>query len=179
MPVRREAAVLDRRGFLQFAALSAGCLCAGAMGLAACASWREAAEIPRAPAGSYQREEHRLRVALSAFDEFATHGALRVALEPGEEGEEPLVILQLGAGDYRVFADGCTHKGKPLYYLAEEQALCCYSGKSRFDLEGSVLRGPAETALKRMPSWVEGDELVVFLRPAQPDRRSAWQGARR
>jgi nitrite reductase/ring-hydroxylating ferredoxin subunit len=87
-------------------------------------------------------------------------GAIRCALG-GEDAETKLVVVHAGPEAYRAFADRCTHNGKALQLLPQSQTLQCRSRKARFDLEGQVLRGPAERALLAYPTRREGDELVI------------------
>ena len=87
-------------------------------------------------------------------------GALRCTLS-GEDAEVTLIVVHSAPETYRAFADRCTHNGKALDYLPESGTLQCRSRKARFDLEGQVLRGPAERALLAYPTRRQGDELVI------------------
>jgi len=131
------------------------------MGLTGCNGAARACEIPLAPQGSVRRESGQVLLSLSAAE--ALHpvgGAIRCALG-GEDTEIVLVVVHSAPEAYRVFADRCTHNGKALEVLPDSQVLQCRSRKARFDLEGQVLRGPAERPLLAYPTRRQGDELVI------------------
>ena len=152
---------VSRRAFLKWSGATAACACVGAMGLAGCSGAARPCEIPLAPEGSVRREGGRVVLSLSAAE--ALHpvgGTLRCALG-GEETEIKLIVVHAAPERYRAFADRCTHNGKALELLRESQILQCRSRKARFDLEGQVLRGPAERALLSYPVHHQGDELAI------------------
>jgi nitrite reductase/ring-hydroxylating ferredoxin subunit len=131
------------------------------MGLAGCSGAERACDIPVAPQGSLRREGDWVLLSLSAAEALSpVGGAVRCALG-GEDAETRLVVVHSAPETYRAFADQCTHNGKALEVLPESGTLQCRSGKARFDLEGQVLRGPAERALLAYPVRRQGDELVI------------------
>jgi nitrite reductase/ring-hydroxylating ferredoxin subunit len=149
---------MRRREFLKLAGATVLCACAGGMGASGCAS--DVSSAPLAPEGSYRREGDRIIISLAAVDELrAVEGAVRLAL--GDNGLKILVV-HLEGDVYRAFANRCTHRGKELNYLPEKK-LQCLSRKAQFDLEGNVIKGPAEGALPVYPSPQEGDELVIAV----------------
>jgi nitrite reductase/ring-hydroxylating ferredoxin subunit len=99
---------------------------------------------------------------LTAADQLNPAGGA-VRLTVGGDGDEGLkmVIIHLAGGEFRAFADRYTHNGKELNYLPRDGKLLCRSGKSHFDLEGNVLKGPAAGALLAYPARREGDRLVL------------------
>ena len=64
---------------------------------------------------------------------------------------------------YRAFADRCTHNGKELDYDHERQEIRCVSRKSRFDLEGHLLKGPATGGLAAYSLQQHDDQLVIDI----------------
>jgi nitrite reductase/ring-hydroxylating ferredoxin subunit len=149
---------IGRRAFLRLAGSTVACACAGAVGISGCAG-AGAANTPTAPEGSYRREDNKVIITLSAATELAAvGGAVRLALD---EGEVKLIVVHSEDQVYRAFADRCTHNGKELDYVHEKGEICCRSRKSRFDLGGSLIRGPAVSGLVVYPLHWRGDELVV------------------
>jgi Rieske Fe-S protein len=155
--------VISRREFIKLTGATALCTCAGA-GISGCSNSAGVSGIPLAPEGSYQREGDRVVVSLAAAEQLnPVGGAVRLAVDgEGEEGLK-LVIIHLAGEDFRAFADSCTHNGKELNYLPGDSKLRCRSGKSHFDLEGNVLKGPAESALLVYPAYRQGDRLVLEI----------------
>ncbi len=153
---------INRREFIKLTGATALCACAGAAGLSGCSNSGEASNIPLAPQGSYRWDGGVVIVSLGAADLLHfVGGAVRVAFDAGEDAGIQMVIVHLQDGIYRAFADRCTHNGKELDYLPETQKLQCRSGQAQFDLEGNVLRGPAERALLVYPTRREGDQLFI------------------
>ena len=55
----------------------------------------------------------------------------------------------------------CTHKGAELNQKGEE--LICPSHGSIFDMEGNVIKAPANKGLKSFPVTAEPTEIIVHL----------------
>jgi nitrite reductase/ring-hydroxylating ferredoxin subunit len=153
---------ITRREFMKLTGATVVCACVGgAIGTSGCTA-RKASDTPPAPEGSYRREGDRVIVSLSEVPDLKEEGgAVKFTLD-GEDGSELKVIVVHSEDDTcRAFADRCTHSGKELDYLHEDRKLQCLSGKAQFDLEGDVLRGPAEDALLTYPLRRAGEELVI------------------
>ncbi len=149
---------IDRRTFLKLAGGTMACACASAVGIGGCAG-TGAVRTPAAPQESYRREGNTVIVTLSAAGELArVGGAVRLALDGGAI---KVIVVHSEEQVYRAFADRCTHNGKELDYVHEEGEIRCRSRKSRFDLAGSLIRGPAEGGLVVHPLHRQGDELVI------------------
>lgn len=160
IPDKEETVTIGRRTFLKLAGSTVACACAGAVGISGCAG-AGAANTPAAPEGSYRREGNQVIVALSAAAELAAvGGAVRLALD---EGEIKLIVVHAEDQVYRAFADRCTHNGKELDYIHEQGEICCRSRKSRFDLAGSRVKGPAVSGLVAYPLHRQEGELVIEL----------------
>jgi nitrite reductase/ring-hydroxylating ferredoxin subunit len=113
--------------------------------------------------GSYRRKDDKVIVTLSAAKELAAvGGAVRLALD---EGAVKLIVVHPEDQVYAAFADRCTHNGKELDYLHREGEIRCSSRKSRFDLAGGRIKGPATSDLVVYPVHKEGDELVIESQP--------------
>jgi Rieske Fe-S protein len=88
-------------------------------------------------------------------------GAVKCEVGVGDDSVLRIILVRPCESDYRAFADACTHNGKELSYLHEEGMLACSGRSSRFDLEGKVMRGPAELALPRYAVRMDGGQLVI------------------
>ena len=155
---------ITRREFIELTGTTVVCACAAcAMGTTSCTAGRAASDVPSAPRGSYRRDGDRVIVSLSELDDLKEiGGAVKFTLDP--EADSELKIILLHSHDaYLAFADRCTHSGRELTYLHEDKVLQCVSGKAQFDLEGNVLRGPAEDPLLGYGLKREGDELHIRL----------------
>jgi nitrite reductase/ring-hydroxylating ferredoxin subunit len=84
-----------------------------------------------------------------------------LALDDSDRDEVKLIIVHPEDRVYQAFANECTHNGKELDYLHESEILQCCSGRARFDLDGDVVRGPAERALRVCPTRRAGDDLII------------------
>jgi cytochrome b6-f complex iron-sulfur subunit len=153
--------VISRREFIKLTGATALSTCAGA-GISGCSNSAGVSSIPPAPEGSYRRDGDRVVLSLTAAEQLnPVGGAVRLAVDGDGAEELKMIIIHLEGEDFRAFADRCTHNGKELNYLAADRKLLCRSGKSHFDLEGNVLKGPAASALLAYPARREGDRLVL------------------
>jgi nitrite reductase/ring-hydroxylating ferredoxin subunit len=153
--------VISRREFIKLTGATALCTCAGA-GISACSNSAAVSSIPLAPEGSYRREGDRVVVSLTAAELLnRVRDAVRLTIDGGGDEGLKIVIVHLDGGAFRAFADWCTHGRKELDYLLEDRKLLCRSGKSHFDLEGNVIKGPAASALLAYPARRDGDRLVL------------------
>jgi len=154
---------LSRRAFIKLTGTTVVCICIGVPGTSGCAG-NPMSDTPPAPAGSYRLQDGRVHVTLS---EIATllgvGGAVKCSLEGVNGAERQLIIVRPSEADYRAFADLCTHNGKELNYLHGEGLLACCGRSSRFDLAGTVVKGPAEDALLSYRVWLEDGELVIEI----------------
>jgi cytochrome b6-f complex iron-sulfur subunit len=96
---------------------------------------------------------------VASLDEVGGAVKLRSHLEDG--AELSILIVHPSPDEYRAFADRCTHNGKELDYLPGQAELVCISRGSRFDLEGEVIRGRADSPLLRYSLRRVGDELFL------------------
>ncbi len=156
--------MVNRRAFIKLSGAAVLCACAEALGLSACSIWRSEWDVPYAPEGSYGREGDKVIVSLSATNLLREVGAaVRLRLGHDKDSEQRIIVVRSNVDAYRAFVDHCTHNGKELYYLHEENVLRCYSGRSYFDLEGQVIKGPAEIALHPFQTHRAEDELVIEI----------------
>ncbi|HSE07427.1 MAG TPA: Rieske (2Fe-2S) protein [Nocardioidaceae bacterium] len=75
--------------------------------------------------------------------------------------DEMVVVTQPSKGAFKAFSAVCTHRGCPVQTVSEGTINCSCHG-SKFSIEdGSVLEGPATSALEGMSVSVEGDSVRV------------------
>lgn len=168
MPAQREQrapmarpdaqAALTRRRMIQLA--GAGLLVLDRrLGWLGCAC---VSNIPQAPAGSFTLEEETIVLRLGQIPALAeAGGAVRVPVQGSAGGVGQVIVARVSEHGFRAFASTCTHGGRELHYLHDEQRIECCSGKSAFDLDGEVLVGPAPTALPTFTVRREGERIYV------------------
>jgi nitrite reductase/ring-hydroxylating ferredoxin subunit len=73
----------------------------------------------------------------------------------------PILITQPRAGEFRGFSAVCTHAGFVMSNMANSEIKCDNHGAVYSADDGSVLSGPAPTALGKVTVTVEGDDVLV------------------
>jgi Rieske Fe-S protein len=154
---------ISRRRFIKLTGTTAFCTClASAVAVSGCSM--PVSNTPPAPEGSYRKEGDRIVVSLSKIDGLKkVGGAVKFTVHDEDGSELKAIVVHSEDEEYRAFADRCTHNGKELNYLHQEGRLACCGLGSQFDLEGSVLEGPAEDALAAYPVRWEGEDLVIDI----------------
>jgi Rieske Fe-S protein len=71
-----------------------------------------------------------------------------------------VVITQPTAGVFEGFSSVCTHAGCTVSEITDGNIVCPCHG-SRFNLDGSVAKGPATKPLEAKPVSVQGDSIVA------------------
>ncbi len=75
--------------------------------------------------------------------------------------DEMVVVTQPAEGEFKAFSAVCTHQGCPVQSVSEGTINCDCHG-SKFSIEdGSVVNGPATSALESKSVSVEGDQVTV------------------
>jgi Rieske Fe-S protein len=136
---------LDRRAFV----LRGGCALAALM--TGCASLVAVRVIPENGV-----------VRLSPLDHPSLAGAGGWLKVQPDTWDAPLYVLALDDGGYAAVSPICTHQGCTVD-IAGPRLVCPCHG-STYDREGRVLRGPAESALRRFPVRAgAGGEILVDI----------------
>ena len=73
---------------------------------------------------------------------------------------DDVVITQPTAGDFKAFSSKCTHKGCAVNKVADGTIDCPCHG-SKFNLDGTVAKGPATKPLETKDISVQGDSIVL------------------
>ena len=73
---------------------------------------------------------------------------------------DKIVVTQPTAGVFKGFSSTCTHKGCAVNKVADGTIDCPCHG-SKFNLDGTVAKGPATAPLESKPVSVQGDSIVL------------------
>ncbi|CAN5333475.1 Rieske (2Fe-2S) protein [soil metagenome] len=73
---------------------------------------------------------------------------------------EDTVLTQPNSGEFKGFSNLCTHAGCRLNEVSDGTVNCPCHG-SKFNLDGSVARGPATTPLEVKAITVQGDSILA------------------
>jgi Rieske Fe-S protein len=73
---------------------------------------------------------------------------------------DDVVITQPTAGEFKGFSSSCTHKGCAVNKVADGTIDCPCHG-SKFNLDGTVAKGPATKPLESKAVSVKGDSIVL------------------
>jgi nitrite reductase/ring-hydroxylating ferredoxin subunit len=75
---------------------------------------------------------------------------------------EPVLIVRTRIG-FNGTAGICSHSARTeLQYMPDENIIKCLGCTSEFKLDGTVMRGPAKTALKSYAIDLQGDKLKIL-----------------
>jgi len=92
-------------------------------------------------------------------------GKLILPLAQIKEGITPILSAKLfirkSGNDITVFDAHCTHMGCTLHYDADHHVFNCPCHHSRFDAEGTRLRGPAKRNLDTIAYTVTATSLLI------------------
>ncbi len=73
-----------------------------------------------------------------------------------------IIVARTSAGAYIAVSQACTHQGVSVQYRSTNNDFYCSAHGSRFSTTGSVLAGPATSALKQYQTELTGTTLRVF-----------------
>jgi Rieske Fe-S protein len=73
---------------------------------------------------------------------------------------DDVVVTQPTAGEFKGFSSSCTHKGCAVNKVADGTIDCPCHG-SKFNLDGTVAKGPATKPLESKAVSVKGDSIVL------------------
>lgn len=153
--------LLNRRQVMRRAALllGGGCVCHLACGATPkSTSWT----TPMVEPASLTAGEKQLTVDLAHAPSLDTPGcAARIQLP---DRALDILVVRTGDNEYKALGGQCTHAGRPLSYVATRRLLQCNNfGHSLFDLEGAVVKGPAEKPLKSYTVMQQDNRLRITL----------------
>lgn len=76
--------------------------------------------------------------------------------------KDGIIIARTSSGAFAAVSSICTHQGSTVGFESSANRFHCPNHSSNFGLDGSVLNGPALTALKRYNTALTGTKLRVF-----------------
>ncbi|MGH7693502.1 MAG: ubiquinol-cytochrome c reductase iron-sulfur subunit [Gemmatimonadaceae bacterium] len=135
---------LRRREFLGLCA----CVAAGSV-LGACAS----VLVRQVPVSN-----GRMELPLVQYPELSHAGAALQILPEGET--QPLIVIVDADGKHSVISSECTHKGCTVEVQGERIVCPCHG--STYDRKGEVLKGPAQRSLRRYPSRLTSEGVLII-----------------
>jgi cytochrome b6-f complex iron-sulfur subunit len=73
-----------------------------------------------------------------------------------------IIIARTSSGNFVALASACTHAGTTISFESNANRFHCSNHSSNFSLDGSVLNGPATSALKKYNTQLTGTNLRIF-----------------
>jgi cytochrome b6-f complex iron-sulfur subunit len=80
----------------------------------------------------------------------------------GSVYKDNIVVARTIGGDYVALSSVCTHQGGTVGYDSSANRFHCPNHGSNFATDGSVINGPAATALKKYNTQLTGTSLRVY-----------------
>ena len=75
--------------------------------------------------------------------------------------DRPAVLVRLPDGSYESLSAKCTHLGCTVAFEAKQDIFLCHCHGSEFNMDGKVIRGPAQLPLPRYVVSISGDDIYV------------------
>jgi Rieske Fe-S protein len=141
---------MQRRSFLKKtgSALACACLAGGA-----------ALEAAEKNITQYAVEDSNLIIDLNRHPNLKEAGGS----ETFRAGKKKIIVLHPDEKNYKAFENKCTHMGGQVSYRPKDGFMQCALHGSRFDIEGHVIKGPAEKPLTELRTSLDKDQLTVYL----------------
>ncbi len=76
--------------------------------------------------------------------------------------KDNIIIARTSSGNIVALAAACTHQGSIVSFESASSRFHCPNHGSNFGIDGSVLNGPALTALKKYNTQLTGNNLRVY-----------------
>ena len=143
--MERQNKEIPRREFL--ATLAAGLVVGGLPGCAAVVTYRG------------QVSDGRIILELIDLGENIAPGKAVLVQAPGLE--DAILLIHEKSGSFKAVSSRCTHLGCQV--RPARNFLTCPCHGSAFDLQGQVVRGPAQKPLPRFPVEVKGGQIEILI----------------
>ena len=144
---------MKRHEFLTALGISAGTVIFAPF-LTSCSKGSSALADPTPTPGGSGAVDFTLDLSLAANSVLTTNGGSLIS--------NGVIIAKTSAGAYVAVASVCTHQGATIGYDNTNSWFHCPNHGSNFATNGSVLLGPATTALKVYSTTLTGNSLRVF-----------------
>lgn len=154
---------MKRRDFIKAGAVTAVvCSCGG---FAGCSAITGTSSTPEILEGSFSFNNDMISIDLSKIQPLSkVGGSAKLKIARKNQEDLKVIILRQTEDEFLVFSDRCTHGGRELEYLHDQEKLTCVSfGSSKFDLKGEVLSGPAKDPLKRFTIAKNNNTLEIAV----------------
>jgi len=136
---------MNREEFLKQLGAATVLTCTGC-GMFACSS-----EADPAPASNV---DFTLDLTSSQYSALNTVG--------GSVAANGIIIARLSANEFTALSRACTHEGTAVNYRSSQNDFLCPNHGARFSTTGSVLQGPARTALRKYNTELTGTSLRIY-----------------
>jgi cytochrome b6-f complex iron-sulfur subunit len=73
-----------------------------------------------------------------------------------------IIIVRLSSNEFTALSRACTHQGTAVNYRSNQNDFLCPNHGARFSTTGSVLEGPAKTALRKYNTELTGTSLRIY-----------------
>lgn len=100
----------------------------------------------------------RVELPLAQYPELMEAGAALQILPEGET--QPLIVVVGADSKHTVLSSECTHRACTVEVQGDRIVCPCHG--STYDRKGAVLRGPAERALRRFPTQLTADGVLII-----------------
>jgi cytochrome b6-f complex iron-sulfur subunit len=141
---------IQRRTFLKKTGATLACVCL------ACGEAIEAAEKNIA---QYAVEDSKFEIDLNKHPKLKEVGGS----ETFQSDNKKIIVLHPDENGYKAFENKCTHMGGQVSYRPKDGFMQCALHGSRFDIEGRVVKGPAEKPLTELRTSLDKNLLAVYL----------------
>ena len=81
--------------------------------------------------------------------------------------DRKILLIRDSQDSVKAFASACTHRQVTLKYNHKKRRIDCPAHGSRFDLEGSVLRGPAKYPLRTYHTGLQENRIIITFEHEQ------------
>lgn len=124
--------------------------------MAAC---RDGGEEGNVPPGTATMCGPNLCLSLAENPDLATIGGILLFTQaPGKK----IFVSRVSETDFRALSGICTHQACTVEWDGSTKYECPCHG-SQFAADGTVMRGPAGTALRTFQTMLQGDQLTIVL----------------
>ncbi len=130
----------------------------GSLILSACGGGSAAPDAATdSPKGSCPTGDTCLDTSTAQYSALANTGGSAVTTTSAGK----LIVVRTGASSVAALSAICTHAGGTVYYSSGSMLLVCPIHGAEFSLNGSVVLGPATTALKTYNASVSGNVIEI------------------